>query len=291
MPSRGGPAPFGRVGIVGLGLIGGSVAAATRAAWPEVEIAALDRPEVLREAEARGWCQRSARSLDDLARVDLILLATPVREIISQLPAIARIASHAIVTDVGSTKREILRAAEQAGLRNFIGGHPVAGAERSGLASARADLFDRQPWLLVPSSSTSETSFTRLDDFVRGLRALPHRLDADTHDRTMAYVSHLPQLLAVALMNTAGAAVGDAGLKLSGRAFGEMTRLAASPAALWEGILSTNADYVAEAAGAMANELPTREARLSATRWIEQTFQMAGERRQRLTHVRPSEQR
>jgi len=282
-----GPSPFGRIGIVGLGLIGGSVAAATRAAWPDVEVIALDRPDVLAEAEARSIVQRRARSLDEFAGVDLLVLATPVPEIINQLPAVARIAGRAVVTDVGSTKRSILRTAGQTNLTRFIGGHPVAGRERSGLGHAGADLFDRQPWLFVPGLSPDEGSLQRLETFVRGFGAEPHRMDAETHDKTMAYVSHLPQLLAVALMNTAGAAVGEAGLSLSGRAFGEMTRLAASPAEMWEGILATNADYVAEAAVAMANELPTREARLGVAQWVERTFQQAGEWRQRLAHARP----
>jgi prephenate dehydrogenase len=289
MPTPAGSSPFGRIAIVGLGLIGGSIAAAVRAAWPDVQISALDRPDVLADAEARGLISRRARTIEDIADIDLIVLAAPVPAILNLLPVIGRLGTRAVVTDVGSTKRHIMRAAADANLQRFIGGHPVAGAERPGLAQARPDLFERQPWLLVAGSPADAHSLTQLEAFVRGLGAEPHRLDADTHDRTMAYVSHLPQLLAVALINTAGAAVGESGLKLSGRAFGEMTRLASSPADLWQGILATNADYVAEASVAMANELPTRAARLDALRWIEHTFQHAGEWRRRLATVRPPE--
>jgi prephenate dehydrogenase len=286
-----GSAPFGHIGIVGVGLIGGSIAAALRAAWPQVEITGIDRPEVLAEAAARALVDTPGRSVDDLAEVDLIVLATPVPGILDLIPAVARLGTHAVVTDVGSTKRHILRAAAHADLFHFIGGHPVAGAERPGLEHARADLFTGQPWILVPGPSPDEDAVTRLEYFVRAMGAVPRRLDADTHDRTMAYISHLPQLLAVALMNTAGGAVGEAGLALSGRAFGEMTRLASSPADLWGAILATNADYVAEAAVALVSELPTRAARLGVTRWIEETFQQSDEWRRRLVHMRSSDSR
>jgi prephenate dehydrogenase len=96
----------------------------------------------------------------------------------------------------------------------------------------------------------------------------------------------LPQLLAVALMNAAGGAVGETGLALSGRAFAEMTRLASSPAELWDGIIATNVDYVAEAAGALASALPTGAAHLAPARWIEETFHQSGEWRRRLVHMR-----
>ena len=283
-----GSAPFARVGIAGVGLIGGSLAAALRSAWPTVEIAALDRPEVLAEASARGLINRRAGSADDLADADLIVLATPVVEILNLLPAIARLRTNALVTDVGSTKRTICQVARQAGLSRFVGGHTMAGAERPGLVHGRANLFEGQPWLLVPGS-TSDDDLARLERFVRGTGALPHRVDAETHDRTMAYVSHLPQLVAVALMHTAGRAIGDAGLRLSGRAFAEMTRLAASPADLWQGILATNADNVAAATAALAAALPPPAPGVELARWIGETFQEAGKWRERLDHARATE--
>lgn len=283
MPSPEGAAPFGRVGIAGVGLIGGSIAAAVRAVWPQVAITGLDRPDVLTAAAAADLIDTRGRSVDDLIDLDLIVLAAPVPEILTLIPQVARLGPRALVTDVGSTKRHILRGAASADLSHFIGGHPMAGAERPGLEHARADLFHGQPWVLTPGAAVPDDAITRLERFVvEGMGAVPRRLDADTHDRTVAYISHLPQLLAVALMNTAGGAVGEAGLALSGRAFGEMTRLASSPADLWEGILATNADYVAEAAAAMAAELPTR-ASLHVTQWIEETFHQSGEWRRKMT--------
>jgi len=241
------------------------------------------------DAAARRLIDRQTGTVGELADADLIVLATPVPEILRILPAIAALPSNPVVTDVGSTKRRICQAAADAGLSRFVGGHPVAGSERPGLSSARADLFDGQPWLLESAPSSTDDAAMRVEKFVHSLGAVPHRVDAETHDRTMAYVSHLPQLLAVALMNTAGAAIGESGLRFSGRAFGEMTRLAASPAELWEGILATNADYVADAAAAMTAELPSQAARLEMTRWIEETFHRAGEWRERLGHVRTAD--
>src|SRR5262245_8098953 len=286
-----GSPPFGRVAIAGVGLIGGSLAGALRQVWPSIEIIALDRPEVLADASARRLIDRSALTVSDLSDADLIVLATPVPEILNLLPALAALPGTPVVTDVGSTKRRICQVAAEAGLSRFVGGHPVAGSERPGLTSARPDLFQGQPWLLISAPSTSDDAVMRLEKLVRSIGAVPDRVDAETHDRTMAYVSHLPQLLAVALINTAGAAIGESGLRLSGRGFGEMTRLAASPAELWEGILATNADYVADAAAAMTAELPSQAARLEMTRWIEETFQRAGEWRERLSHARAAESR
>lgn len=286
MPVEGAP-PFDRVGIVGVGLIGGSIAHALRAVWPGVTITAVDRADVLDAAAAAGILDVRGQTVDDLADVDLIVLATPIPGILDLIPAVAGLGTRAVVTDVASTKRQIMRAAREADLSRFAGGHPVAGAERPGLEHACADLFCDQPWVIVPGPGTDGETLARLEQFVvDGMGAVPHRLDAETHDRTMAYVSHLPQLLAVALMNTAGGAVGGAGLALSGRAFGEMTRLASSPADLWSSILGTNADYVAEAAASLAAELPTRASRLGATSWIEEAFQQSGEWRRRLLHLR-----
>ena len=144
-----GSPPFGRVAIVGVGLIGGSLAGAVRRVWPSIEILALDRPDVLADAAARRLIDRQAHTVSELADADLIVVATPVPEILTILPAIAALRSNPVVTDVGSTKRRICQAAAEAGLSRFVGGHPVAGSERPGLDSARPDLFDGQPWLLV----------------------------------------------------------------------------------------------------------------------------------------------
>jgi prephenate dehydrogenase len=259
--------PFPRIGVAGLGLIGGSIALGVRSAWPAVEIVGVDRPEVSNAALARKAIDEGRTTVGDLGDVDLIVLATPVADIVDALDRIGRARLTAVVTDVGSTKRHIVAAAQSAGVQHFIGGHPMAGAERSGFDAARADLFLNRPWFLTPTADASAEA--RVAQLVRTLGATPVAVSPDAHDRAMAYVSHVPQLLAVGLMVAAGEAVGEGGLPHSGRAFDEMTRLAASSPDVWASILSTNADYVTEAVSALVAALPpdalTDPARLRET--------------------------
>jgi prephenate dehydrogenase len=246
--------PFPRIGIAGLGLIGGSIALGVRSAWPAVKIVGVDRPEVSNAALARKAIDERRTTVSDLGDVDLVVLATPVADIVDALDRIGRARLAAVVTDVGSTKRHIVAAAQSAGVQRFIGGHPMAGAERSGLDAARADLFLNRPWFLTPTADAAAEA--RIGQLVRTLGATPVAVSPDAHDRAMAYVSHVPQLLAVGLMLAAGEAVGEGGLPHSGRAFDEMTRLAASSPDVWASILSTNADYVTEAVSALVAALP-----------------------------------
>ena len=259
--------PFPRIGIAGLGLIGGSIALGVRSAWPAVKIVGVDRPEVCHAALARKAIDETRTTISDLSDVDLIVLATPIADIVEALDRIGREHLGAIVTDVGSTKRHIVAAAQAAGVQHFIGGHPMAGAERSGLDAARADLFRNRPWFLTPTRDASAEA--GVSELVRALGSTPVAVSPDAHDRAMAYLSHVPQLLAVGLMVAAGEAVGEGGLPQSGRAFDEMTRLAASSPDVWASILSTNADYVTEAMSALVTALPldvlTDPARLRET--------------------------
>jgi prephenate dehydrogenase len=248
--------PFARVGIVGLGLIGGSAALALRAAWPAVWIAGVDSAAIVDAAHARKIIDEGRDSARALADFDLILLATPVAVIIETIADLGRAGLSTVVTDVGSTKRRVLEAAEAARLVDFVGGHPMAGSERGGLDAARADLFHGKPWFLAPGSTASPDACDRLSRLVQGVGASPSIVTPDTHDRTVAYLSHLPQLLASGLMVTGAEALGEEGVRFAGRGFDEMTRLAASSYAVWESILATNADYIAEALQAMVGTMP-----------------------------------
>ncbi len=250
-----GAPPFERVGIVGLGLVGGSVALATRRRWPAVTITACDPAPITAEAVTQGAIAGRVETPAELAGCDLIVIATPVLMVPDVLTALAAAGTRALVTDVASTKRHVLRAAQATGL-TFAGGHPVAGSEHSGLAHARADLFDGRPWLLV-SAGAPETLEAMLTTFVTGLGARPSWTDATTHDRVMAHVSHAPQVVSTALMAASGEAVGPDGVAWAGRGFADMTRLASSSSDVWQGILETNADFIAEALGGIAEKLPT----------------------------------
>jgi prephenate dehydrogenase len=149
----------------------------------------------------------------------------------------------------------------------------MAGAERGGLLHARADLFHGRPWIIV-AGAAPDASVHSVEQLATALGAEPRHMDATTHDRVMAYVSHVPQLLATTLKSTATAAVGEDGLRAAGRAFQEMTRVAGSPADVWEGILSTNADFIAEAMAAFCGRLPAA-ADLRDPAWVRAAF--AGE--------------
>jgi prephenate dehydrogenase len=246
--------PFRHVGIVGAGLIGGSVALAIRRASRAIRITVVDRPDVADHVLAAGAADVAAETVEAMGSAcDLVVLATPIPAILATLSSSA-LSRDTVVTDVGSTKRQIVAAARAAGLTTFVGGHPMAGRERGGFAHASADLFDNRPWLLA-SEGTSSAALERVRRWVTLLGARPVDTDATTHDRTMAYVSHLPQLLSSLLMRQVDGAVGRPGLASAGKGLEDMTRLAASPSEVWEGILASNADFVSEAASRLAQDL------------------------------------
>jgi len=284
-PAAGPPdAPFLRVAIAGLGLIGGSIALAARRRWPGITIVGVDRPAVVAEADARHLVDRASINLGAMDEADLVILAAPVFANVELLSQLSRAISHtAIVTDTGSTKRAIAAAA--AGLPDrliFAGGHPMAGGADGGLSAARADLFDGRPWLLATADIPAAAG-KRLMAFVEGLGARPVAVDAETHDRVLAYVSHLPQLAASALMDVVGAGVGEPGLAWSGRGLADTTRLAASEATIWRDIVSSNRDNVGEALDALIAALQALRGDLDSGAELERIFTSAARWRAALT--------
>jgi prephenate dehydrogenase len=271
------PPHFTRIGIVGLGLIGGSIALAARQVWPTALVVAVDNKDVLETAMRLHAIDVAADDLIILAEVDLVILAAPVRQniaVLSDLDDYVR--QPAVVTDVGSTKRAILDAARALPKRlTFVGGHPLAGAAKGGLENARPDLFRGRPWLLTPAGADSEEAVERLSQFVAALGAEPRLLTADAHDRLLAFLSHLPQLAVSALMQSVGDAVGADGLALAGRGLVDTTRLASSPADIWRDIASTNADQVGPAIDALVDVLRRLRADLGAGTELESVFAAA----------------
>jgi prephenate dehydrogenase len=249
------PPLFSKIGIVGLGLIGGSIALRARELWPSALVIAVDNKDVLEEAMRRHAIDVAADDLIVLAEADIVILAAPVKQNIALLADLDdSVQVPAIVTDTGSTKRAILGAAAALPLRfTFIGGHPLAGAAQGGLEHARPDLFEGRPWLLTPAAHSDQISaaLDRLSQFVRALGAQPRILDPHGHDRMLAFLSHLPQLTASALMQVVGDAVGEDGLALAGRGLADTTRLASSPPEIWQDIAATNADEIAPALDAL----------------------------------------
>jgi prephenate dehydrogenase len=264
-------APFRHVAIVGAGLVGGSIALAVRRASPAVRITVVDRPDVAEAALARRAADDVALSAEEVRGVELVVLATPIQTIVDALTT-GHFAPGSIVTDVGSTKRRILAAANEADIPAFVGGHPMAGRERGGFAEASADLFDGRRWFLVAGDRTARTATERVAAFVESLGAVPHEVGAEVHDRTMAYVSHLPQIVASLLMRRVEVEVGTPGLASAGRGLDDTTRLASSPTGIWQGILESNADFVAEAVAALSEDLGALGHRLDEADEVARAF-------------------
>jgi len=243
------PPIFHKIGIVGLGLIGGSVALAAREIWPTSLVIGVDNKDVLETAMRLHAIDVAADDPVVLAEVDLVILAAPVRTNIELLKELDDyVHQPAVVTDTGSTKSAVVEAARALPPKfTFIGGHPLGGGAKGGLENARPDLFKGRPWLLTPSGDGGGEAFEKLTAFATALGAVPRSLDPVAHDRLLAFLSHLPQLTASALMQVVGDAVGQEGLALAGRGLADTTRLASSPAEIWRDIAATNADEIGPA--------------------------------------------
>ncbi len=246
-----------RVAVLGVGLIGGSIGLAARR-LEEMEVAGFDPDRTTAErAVESGVVDLAAGSIGQACdRADVVFCAAPV----SALPGLAQAALDAcgpdcVVTDVGSTKREIVAAlgADE----RFIGGHPLAGAETAGVENARADLFEGARWYLTPTERSSGVLYDRLQRAVTGLGARPQAIEPEAHDRLMATVSHLPHVVANVLVNQAAADLGRDFERMPevGPSFRDTTRVAGSNPAIWGDIFSTNRDAVAAAVEGVAARL------------------------------------
>ncbi len=237
--------PFARITIIGVGVIGGSLGLAIRERFRFVRVTGLDRPDVLRKARRRGVVDRAARDLRDAMRdADLVFLATPISSILKLLPVVARYAPRdAIVTDVGSVKRDIVRRASKDFPRGtFIGGHPMAGVELSGIDAAHPLLFENAVYVLTPTPLNPPSIVRRFAKFLVELGARVVILDARVHDEVVSVVSHVPQLTAVALTSVAGKLHPSSKgyLRLAAGGFRDLTRIASSRPEIWGDILSSN---------------------------------------------------
>jgi prephenate dehydrogenase len=229
-----------RAHVVGLGLIGGSVALALgEHGWT---VTGTDFSQSVVEA-ALTRSVISGTDMDDT--VELVVIATPANAVVAAAEAILSHATSAdlIVTDVSGVKGVIGRAVQDP---RFIGGHPMAGSEQRGLDGARADLFRGCTWVLTPTNRTAPASYSHLHGLLRELDANVMALDFDTHDRLVAMASHLPHLVAGALMNEASvmAEADGALLQLAAGGFRDMTRVSAGDPGIWPDILLQNASAV-----------------------------------------------
>jgi prephenate dehydrogenase len=249
---------FERVAIAGVGLIGGSLALAGRAAGLLGEVVGLGRSQAnLDTALQRGIIDRVARDGAELGRVDLVVLAVPVRSTAAVAAALLpHLAAGTVLTDVGSVKGEVVDEMEQVlpADRPFVGGHPIAGGERAGALAADAQLFRGARCILTPTPRTDRAALARVRGLWEGVGARVEELSPAAHDRELAWTSHAVHALAYALARALDAH-DPALLAHAAPSLREMTRIAASPAELWRDIFLANADPVSEAMAAVAREL------------------------------------
>src|SRR5215208_3548864 len=249
-----------RIAVLGVGLIGGSIGlAAKRRLGAEVAGFDIDPANAERGLEL-GALDRAATAIGDAVdEAEVVFCAGPVG-VLPALVADALDASGAetVVTDVGSTKRELIAGLPDDERRErFIGGHPVAGAESAGVENARDDLFEGARWYLTPTERSSGVHYDRLQRAIADLGARPQAIDPETHDRLMATVSHLPHVIANVLVRQAAAAAMEESERLPevGPSFRDTTRVAGANPAIWEDIFAANADAVAEAIGDVQRRL------------------------------------
>jgi prephenate dehydrogenase len=246
------PAAVERLAVVGTGLVGTSVALAARRSGV-AQVSGWDgEPASLREA-AGTKALIAASSLPEAVKdAQLVVVAVPVGSLVATtLDVLSSASPHAVVTDVGSTKRGLAAAIEDT---RFVPGHPLAGGATGGPARAAADLFDGATWFLTPLPSTGHEATLLVERFVVSLGARPARLEPDEHDRLLAFTSHLPHALANLLMR-AVAGAGENALGYAGASLREMTRVAGANAAVWADIFVENGDLIADALAAHGAEL------------------------------------
>ncbi|CAA9401765.1 Prephenate and/or arogenate dehydrogenase (unknown specificity)(EC [uncultured Rubrobacteraceae bacterium] len=258
------------LGIVGVGLIGGSVGlAASASGW---DVVGVDGPDVLEEAIQSGAIDR-ASTLKEVRGADLVVLAAPISRVTALIEDLTP--TDALVTDVASAKGAIVTAAEDRMLR-FVGGHPMAGSQLSGVANARANLFEGARYFLTPTGRTAPDDYREVSGFVRELGAVPTAVDPEKHDLLVAALSHLPHLMAAALLKVASDISPEA-LSFAGPSFRDLTRVGASNPELWSDILAENAPALGEALGAFAGAMAQLGSEIKDRETMEGRFMQARE--------------
>ena len=264
-----------QVTIVGTGLIGASFGLALREAGFPGRILGVSSPRAIEDAKSAGAIDEGAPLAEALAASDLVFLSQTIGRILDTIRHIDPLLKPgALVTDAGSTKCEIVDVARQHIARaQFLGGHPMAGKESRGAASAEGKLFRGRTWVLTPDEPADlETGAAR--EFRGWLEAIGARLvvmDADEHDRTVAITSHVPQLISTALGATVAEALAPARLGVAGSGLVDMTRLALSSYDLWRDIVATNTEHIDRSLAAYIQKLEHMRENLR-TRQLQEEF-------------------
>jgi prephenate dehydrogenase len=258
------------LGIIGVGLIGGSVGLAARdSGW---YVLGVDTPQVLHNAAHSGAIHR-ASTIKEVREADLIVVAAPISKVTDLLGDLTP--TGALITDVASAKSAIVRKAQSLKLR-FVGGHPMAGSQLSGVANASSKLFEGARYFLTPTERTDPEDYRQVSGFVRELGAVPTAVDPNKHDLLMAALSHLPHLMAAALLKVASDISPEA-LSFAGPSFRDLTRVGASNPELWSDILAENAPALGEALGAFAGAMAQLGSEIKDRQSMEGRFRQARE--------------
>jgi len=254
------------VSVLGVGLIGGSIGLAARRR-ADAQVCGYDPDEaVLARALQLGAIDTAADDVASAVRgADAVFVAAPVGALAETVrAALASAPADCVVSDVGSTKRVLAEAGAD---ERFIGGHPLAGAETSGVEHAREELFDDAVWYLTPTAASSGVLYERLHRLLTKIGARPVAIDAETHDRLLAAVSHLPHVLANVLAAQAATALGDAShgrVPAVGPSFRDATRVAGANSAIWTDIYLANSDALVAAIDMFTERLAEVRAALLA---------------------------
>lgn len=239
--------------IAGLGLIGGSLALGIKRDHPNYEVLGYNRSDKSRNiALERGLVDQATANFAEFApRADIIILAVPIKQTIDFIKALADmpLKDNVLITDAGSTKAEIVIAAEKyldPSKVQFVGSHPMAGSHKSGAIAADVNLFENAYYIFTPTNLTRETTIPEMKDLLTGLHARFVQIEAAEHDRVTGQVSHFPHVLAASLMEQAGDYAKDHELTnhFAAGGFRDMTRIAASEPGMWTSILLSNQEAV-----------------------------------------------
>ncbi len=263
-----------RIAVLGVGLIGGSIGLAAHEHVADAEVVGFGRnPDRLRRAVELGAIDSAADSVGAAVEgAELCFACAPVGALEGLVrEALAAAGAGCLVSDVGSTKQQLLAAVDDP---RFVGGHPIAGAETAGVEHARADLFEGAVWYLTPLPHSEGLLYERLHRFIVALGAHPVAVDPATHDRLVAVFSHLPHVLANVLASQAAGRLADHGeaLRHVGPSFRDMTRVAGANTEIWADIYRANSDAIVEEIRAFREELERVEGLLGGgdvTAWNE----------------------
>ncbi len=274
------PLPFRRLLVVGTGLIGTSMARALRRLDEPPHITGVDLPAALDRGGREAFDELRAADAP-IGDHDLVVLACPVDAMPAWMTRLAAIRPDGPVTDVGGVKRAPVAAAAAAGLREFVGGHPMAGAATPGPALASASLFSGRPWFVVPGTA-AEGPVQLVTALATACGAVPTPITAEDHDALVAAISHLPQVIASVLMQAAADHCDDAGLACAGTGLRDTTRLAASSPAVWRPLIAANADHLAPLLVDVADRLHAAARSLGRAEAITRLFEAGNRARRRL---------